>query len=492
LNEQEKWNDQGLLKTQLMEKAGLKNCKMLYIRRDAEELWDALERSSKENIVYVNGPPGTGKSSLVWTWACYRACSNDKIVWMHMAKHDVCKMAIIINKKANFFRFSEKSVDDKLFICLTDLKICTLIIDGVKANSGSRLTSLAYTFINEISKLVFVSSQAQVIAGEETKDCQIFRMDSWTLEEYKGACGNETFFDDIKANLIKEGSVIINKEECITEKFFYAGSCARWFFSMSYDEAIADINSSLNRVSNYEDVLSGLMVRKNRDQVHHLLATFSKKYGIVSEYVARKMLFSCELETASLFLKHNNVRTLCGCLVELIFLFTLRDQCSNDRGVIKVFDKCHTEQWRANSCCIEESVDSNTNSWLVPMMYNQGGYDFYQIENGLLRVVKVTDGKKPYGMKMECVCSLLKKIRDVGCEVNRLDVVFLLPVDTQENFVKKEARFKLGEVTGELDIREYDYITNASRGEADLQKWTKANIRILGVVLGTGYHIPMM
>lgn len=74
------------LKIQNMAEAGLtqeKTSAILYMRPEAVQLWDCLLNESKY-IFNISGPPGTGKSSVVWAWACWRArVHRKKIIWLH-------------------------------------------------------------------------------------------------------------------------------------------------------------------------------------------------------------------------------------------------------------------------------------------------------------------------------------------------------------------------------------------------------------------------
>lgn len=47
-------------------------------------VWDFLETNTSL-ACKIEGPPGTGKSSIVWAWACMKAYEKKvpKIVWLH-------------------------------------------------------------------------------------------------------------------------------------------------------------------------------------------------------------------------------------------------------------------------------------------------------------------------------------------------------------------------------------------------------------------------
>ena len=59
----------------------------LYIREEAVKMWRVL--CGDQSRLFVFGPPGTGKSSIAWLWAC----SNSKtrhILWVSLAMRAWC------------------------------------------------------------------------------------------------------------------------------------------------------------------------------------------------------------------------------------------------------------------------------------------------------------------------------------------------------------------------------------------------------------------
>ena len=495
LKMQQKWGDDRFLITQLMKDAGLNEAKMLFMRPRAVQLWECLQLSPEENIYYVQGLPGTGKSSVIWTWACWCASSEkDKVVWLHIGKLGPCTMAILDNKSAIFVVCG---IDDFHENLLEECGKCIVIVDGITKRETANLMAkvLIWKSGSSDSKLVIVTSDSHLVSGEDSAGWAKFRMYSWTLEEYKEACQCDAFFDLIEANLHVEDGVSKKKDELIQEKFFLAGSCARWFFGLNIDATTKDINHHISHVSNYKNVLSGLQGQKCEQHIHHLCSSFESvegRKGIVSKYAAKKMLLRCELELAKGLLRHYSVQknpVFHGWVVELMFLVKLRFACREGKEITVFLNNRDKEFWPASNCCSLGDTSPNVNSWLIPTKWNQGGYDFAQIEGDLLRVVQVTHGKS-HDMKLQYVCTLLTFIRDKGCVVKRLDIVILLPVNTQTEVEGIIREFKIGAVTGELNIKknEHDFFTNKNKQETELlQKWETINIRVLGFILEDGW-----
>lgn len=83
---------------QHMDKAGLLPSSItLFMRPAAKEMWDIL--MSHERIL-IEGPPGTGKSVLVWVWAYKMATEEQKkIIWMHCNKDSASNVVQLVGKK---------------------------------------------------------------------------------------------------------------------------------------------------------------------------------------------------------------------------------------------------------------------------------------------------------------------------------------------------------------------------------------------------------
>ena len=59
---------------------------LMFVRPKVVEMWNELEKmqpSSKQ--LHVCGPPGTGKSTVAWAWACFTA-QQKNVVWVNVDK----------------------------------------------------------------------------------------------------------------------------------------------------------------------------------------------------------------------------------------------------------------------------------------------------------------------------------------------------------------------------------------------------------------------
>ncbi len=55
----------------------------IYVRKDVVELWEFLGRDL--NLAMVQGLPGVGKSTVVWSWARFKAKSTI-VYWLHASR----------------------------------------------------------------------------------------------------------------------------------------------------------------------------------------------------------------------------------------------------------------------------------------------------------------------------------------------------------------------------------------------------------------------
>ena len=54
---------------------------IMYARKEVVEMWNELDKlGSTQDFERLNvtGPPGTGKSMVVWAWTCYNAFCSEK------------------------------------------------------------------------------------------------------------------------------------------------------------------------------------------------------------------------------------------------------------------------------------------------------------------------------------------------------------------------------------------------------------------------------
>jgi len=257
-------------------KISLKNETIFYLRPSAKELLNFL---NDNDFVLVDGCSGTGKSSVVWIWACNVALTRPltKICWLHIDKLD-SSYCLLGNSTIS----SGLVENEKKFINACDCQI--LIFDGVVAAQQETMKAASIWRKKGVNrKLILVSSQQIIIFIELQKreNVKPFVMPSWTLEDYEIAISNEEFFESVKY------SFPIDSQNPLMQKYFYAGSSARWMFSMIIDDIISSAKLHMSSISNIDLLICGFSGNRSDIAVNHLMFTDSKSESgfIVSEYV---------------------------------------------------------------------------------------------------------------------------------------------------------------------------------------------------------------
>jgi hypothetical protein len=466
--------DSSIIKLQHAKRAGLSEA-ILYMREEAKRLMKFL---NDNKVCNIEGSPGTGKSSLVWAWACSMA-REEKTLWLHYNKFGNIDIATLNGFEIKFQRGYNCSIT-ALVKEIKDLDI--IIADGVRKDHKELLGPLLnWLYFNDQKRLVLVSSLELALSSEDL-DHSEFLMESWTIEEYREACKQQELLESVMTNLLKDeddASPLLN--DLISRKFYWAGSNARWFFGTNIQKSIEDINKQIRKVGDPLNILSGQSGSSSFAVVNHLGSSFKNKIitkGIVSEYVAVSLTLQCELKVVRTFLNNADVKrnpSMLGWITELKFLATLRYASKTFQKSLTVVGTVtnENEEWTVQG--YQEGFDALTvqekpvEEWIIPKKWNQGGYDFIQYKGneGLLRVVQVTRAQShPY--KMEFVCVLLKALRNLECVINKLDVVMILESANSDNF-------NPGSVTGYNQLRaEKDMRTGCS--------WKKEHIRCFVVV----------
>ena len=222
----------------------------------------------------------------------------------------------------------------------------------------------------------------------------------------------------------------------------------------------------IEQVESYKSFYFG---RATSVAVHHLQSIFcaGKKRGIVSKYAAIRLFFRVQLQQVQQFLSCPDIKknpAFEGWVRELEFLVNLRAAAEYDDTKLLVADADGTaEEWTLRG--FEEDFDPDnidelpTKEWLIPKKFNQGGCDFIQFSDGLLRVVQVIRANQ-HELKLQYVCQLMINISKYE-EVKFLDIVVIVNRDRLNP-----------KVTGDLQLQVADnFITK--------DKWTQACIRTL-------------
>jgi hypothetical protein len=410
---------------------------LLFIRPEAADLWKQLNEF--DNALHVEGPPGTGKSTIAWAWACWQA-KEKSILWVHRDHMSKGRIAYLSNE--GIVSFPAKA--DSLCSFIDDAAADIVIVDGLTKDSKDLMGAALVWSDNDSQpsrKSVIVSSSQFVAPGEDYQANGVleFSMPSWTLRQYQSACRNDEFYKDIETRMGPGDE----KEEIIMNKFFAAGASARWMFAFDYDTLVTkEIPTYIAKINDAKVLLAGMGGDRSLTTVNHLCMVNKDRKGfIVSEYAMRLIAEKCEqsfITEATAFADAYANPSLDGWVFELDFLLRLRLAKKHGHALI-VYDDMAEEPWTVDSrkhfdkLAELEQIQLADGMWLIPKRWNQGGYDAVQVlENNGLRFVQVTRGAT-HSLKLDYFVKLITEVVKQR-QVASVEVVFVVPFGSADEF----------------------------------------------------------
>ena len=400
--------------------------KWLLFRQEAADLWDALDKFESETDSKtgfdVQGSPGVGKSSGVWAWLCYQY-SKRKIanpaaggeafaVWIHM-RPELATRVVVLEKESIFW--TDMTMDLAVsFLESFDARF--LVLDGYRRDGvqHSKLREVAFMKKQtSVCQFLTVRSMAVKIYSTENKICGIgwYEVCPWSLEQYQKAASYPEFLTIVQSKLSASNGLSAGEVMMLIEKkYYYAGGNARWMFSMSQEELLAEIDVQFAGVSNVEDLLRGRVGVTSAVSSNHLLVRYKSGQRftvfIISKFVASLLLSGSETAVYkimySMAMQQANPSFL-GWVVEFDFISQLR-QCAVEGKKFLFVNEQNSEartEWSVSDV-VDFDPDSEfrpsdipVGTWLQPVKWDQEGYDlvsyFFKEEKHFLCFVQVTN-----------------------------------------------------------------------------------------------------
>ena len=367
------------------------NSRRIYVRPQAVAQWWWLQRLAEAEPAYrvlmLEGT-GTGKSTVIWAWACYHA-QHGPVVWGHRVRGGSSVIALLGGGLVSYYTVRAEHRED-LVNSLERIAewagADVMILDGLRNNDADvGLRDSAQLWATEAGysrrRAVTVSS-AQMPAVDVNYRHQMYRREtlySWTKEEFDNACGDADLWNQVKANMDwvvpadrdaqddsnvaefeRNGGRIVAMEEDDEEddgedayndhlrkrKFRMAGHSARWMLSLNYDELVYRVHQATEELPQYEDLANGLHGYRNNFAVNRCVAVFRAAGGparvrIISTYVGQLVAQQCELA----FFNNATIRNLNpafnGWVLEGEFLCRVRlaeDDQNNGNSYVTVYE----------------------------------------------------------------------------------------------------------------------------------------------------------
>jgi len=400
------------------------NSRWIYLRKQAVQQWHAL--NSCEEVLHVEGPPGTGKSTIAWAWACYQAAFTN-VVWVQCDCSGGARICLLVEGSAVLLpgipADQTHRIRDQMAYCARVLNAHIVIVDGI-TNAQRGLFGDAAKWANTCPsrRAVLVTSAQLSLQEEFTAAHRIrrFSMASWTWEQYEAACDFAEFFKGVRENLgwtrghHSEDVTPECKRQLMEEKFHFAGFSARWMFALPIDAVNAAIRNHLRTIADYGTLASAMMGEQNAVvSLHHLFSVDDAGHVFfVSRAVMRALAEITDNESrgvtratklASAY--HNGAFD--GWVFEFKFLLRLRHVCddrtNSSRQITVTNADGAAECWPVNRRvhlydatelgCVGD-VNLMPNTWYLPTKCNQGGFDAVMVTSPTtLRFVQLTVAK---------------------------------------------------------------------------------------------------
>lgn len=440
----------------------------LYVRKEVKEMWEFLEEPGARTSL-VQGPPGTGKSSTTWVSARKHAAGGKTVLWAHLRKDFSATVAQLQGTTVIAVGAIETTTLIKLVRHST---ADTIVLDGVVGTTNKELLEASDAWVAKMDgrRVVRVTSESIKVTVETCHETSTHEhtVPSWTLEQYKIAVESNAFKQEVEERL-GNGETL---DEKLANKFFVAGACARWMFGFTMDRVLGDIDKHIDGANDKQALLSGLMGQKAAGAVNHLIQR-SREGGVflVSDYVARCLAKSCELA----FVRQAMVQAqgnpgFDGIVLELDFMAQLRTAKDNSKSLVLRIGDSKEEKWSVENLInftqpsdlqgdrLNDGAETFQNkfsvangSWLLPKLFNQGGYDAVQVVTPEpsqathihVRFVQVTRSNT-HTLKLKYMLELLRALVAIGFTVDNVLVDFVVPAG-------QCGEFTLGSTSGSLD-----------------------------------------
>ena len=397
---------------------------ILYRRAGVSNLFTFLAKNLiGNNVGWIYGPPGCGKSTASFAFAMTIDRSKWGVSYLTCGTLGVHSFVHFEEDKKSSLVFSNiEQMSDLLQSLSSGLKNSNrrkhiLFVDGVclsKQPSGPgfrMITACTLWFRKDIDhrRLVYIASMAgrSILPSTITEvEMELFKLYSWTLDEYKAAIAVEGFWENIK-NFMDSSSAgnetPLTNEDLLISKYHFAGGSSRFMFQKTTTKVIDCIYQAITKVSNLQDVALGNTGEESAGVINQLYGHYEgeSEPHVISDFALRSIAIKLGPELIKRIIRITNATknpSLLGQFLEIWFFQSIRS------GGIELCDRKSNEKenWEASDHVLDFDPDNITDrtllgapTWYRPKKFNQGGYDavYVNIEQGITRFVQLSKAK---------------------------------------------------------------------------------------------------
>ena len=435
----------------------------LFIRQSVLEQFEFIEKTviEEEFSGSIYGQPGTGKSTATYLYAS-TLCEEWNVIWIHLewwknSPDTLIKCVIMTgsHKKVASFQvhdFRAFLESGRMFIGEKEI----LILDGLTCHDFFNNLSLSASHWwrrdTTHRRLIEVSSMAaqgkyKPVSLERSRVADFLQI-SWSLEEYKEAIQNTDFSRSVDKFLDADPQPGDTGDEKVISKFYYSGGCARSMFQFSTLQVKKLIKNSIKSLPDKSRILNADTGCNSKYASHNLFNVFhDDKTELVSAYAALELAlqkgpeYIISLAKNPLILKNPFIK---GGFFELLFFSYAK------LGKIPLQDKGGEKfKWECRaSVTVFKPKSPNPVScvfgeWLMPNIWNQGGYDGVYLDktNGrnVIRFVQTTT-RDSHDVKLQFFIELINKLKTSNVfDPHEVKIFFVVPTE-------KLASYKIGPI----------------------------------------------
>lgn len=468
----------------------------LFFTKQHVELWEALDKM--EGGLLVTGPPGVGKSCTTWAWLSHQVFEKGKsALWV-----PVKEQRYFIYMTPTYWVKYEGKFDD---ICETVANSLAdiIVLDGTTDKTSEQIIEAAkpQTKGRRRQRIEVASIGRKVNYGDLLfKGVETFEMCGWLKEDYIKACDDNEFYDRVKDNFRQsDDNENVDKERLISQKYFYAGSSARWMFGRPVSSVIKEIKKYWKRPHDIRAALANNIAEGSKDVVNHLYMELESPNGerersFTSDYVVQEGTNQCgrqSLDVAYEIANKLNRPAMKGWLAELDFGLSLKEAAKSEKNTIFLYSEGKKEpdvQWDAKRVfeCHWSKLESHKNAILDGHWWDagpdQGGFDYACLTNTttnefLLRFVQVAYGAK-HSLKLHYFKYAAGNFsRVLGEEkLERIEIVFVVRDKMQRSFKVETPKANSTENIGLSTNETVGCLANWKVGETN-EMWDKSEYK---------------
>lgn len=438
-----------------------------------------LAEMTRNRLVFAQGPPGSGKSTVAF-YAAQRAAMESQdlpIVWMSLTtgvlitfyRGYLTSQYLPPDSEISQLEFHKWTVSHgKPVKHARDQKVHCLYIDGV--NKVNRVHLALHRWENDLRIPGFGQAYIKIITSEQVAvptphDYTKVLMMPWTFDDFVTLCTNEDFFNSVVVQLGGRRTNVYpyddaSRRALLQYKYFFAGRSARYMFEKRVSEVKDELQRAMGEIIDRESFFQMNVGENNMQAVNRLMIKVDGFSQIISEFVVRcfQQRFS-RVEIAMLhrnqFVRRNAVMD--GWALESDFIHSAKNDLFGGRLFDVIFppDGVPTRGaantsfargtgrvisfYRNEPVQINAAADIVAGNFFVPDVYNQGGYDLVQVVPGLvatpliLRFVQVTR-REDHGIKLHYMRVFLNAVNTAlaisGLPIiTNIEVVMAYPTD---------------------------------------------------------------